>query len=80
MKTLFNFSGNLKLDVYTLMEDSREVGYQNAKANQKDEDDEYNLDEIEKYEDLRLRQLEFYEKFQEKYLKSDEKSNEPQTP
>lgn len=48
---------NFIIDISDFEKLSREVGYYNAKANTKDEDDNYDEEAIEKYEELREKQL-----------------------
>jgi len=59
------------IDLGILEDISREVGYANAKANQKkyDEDGDEFYDEklIEKYETLRTQQLDFFSEMREYY-------------
>ena len=50
-------TGNFILDIGKFADLSREVGYQNCVANRKDEDGQYDTEEIDKYEALRLKQL-----------------------
>ncbi len=52
---------NFIIDISDFEKLSREVGYYNAKANIKDEDDNYDEEAIEKYEELREKQLDMLE-------------------
>ena len=54
-------TGNFMLDLSEFEKLSREVGYFNCKANQKDEDGNYDNDVHIKYGELRLKQLDMQE-------------------
>lgn len=64
-----NLTGNLQIDLNDFANLSREVGYYNHAANQKDEDDSYDQEAIDKYEELRLKQLERQEALVNLYIK-----------
>lgn len=57
-----NIKSEFRIDLHDFSELSREVGYYNYLSNIKDEEDNYDKENIEKYEKLRLKQLEMFEK------------------
>ena len=64
---MLELTGNFIIDLNNFEKLSREVGYYNCKSNQKDEDDNYDEDHIEKYGELREKQLDMQELLIQKY-------------
>jgi hypothetical protein len=66
---MLELTGNFIIDLNNFEKLSREVGYYNCKSNQKDEDGNYDEYHIEKYEELREKQLDIQALLIEKYGK-----------
>jgi hypothetical protein len=60
---------NFTIDISDFEKLSREVGYYNAKSNIRDEDGEYDMEAISKYEELREKQVNMLEELIKKYSK-----------
>lgn len=60
-------TGNFTIDINNFESLSREVGYYNCKANRKDDNDEYNINDIKEYERLRGEQLDMMQNMIELY-------------
>jgi len=60
---------NFTIDISDFEKLSREVGYYNAKSNIRDEDGEYDMEAISKYEKLREKQVNMLEELIKKYSK-----------
>jgi hypothetical protein len=56
-----------RMDLRKLERLSRDVGFWNSQANLKDEDDNYDLEAIQKYEELRNKQLDLFQTIINKY-------------
>jgi hypothetical protein len=56
-----------RIDMSNLDRLSRQVGYWNALANTRDENDEYDKEAIQKYEDLRDKQINLFTQILNKY-------------
>jgi hypothetical protein len=62
-------TGNFTIDMNEFDKLSRHVGYYSCLSNQKDENDNYDLEMIQLYEELRDRQLEMLENILNTYTK-----------